>query len=431
MSDKRELGFWTCLALVVGNLIGSGVYLLPANLAPLGPNALLGWIVTIAGAMCLAFVFARLSARLPLAGGPYAFVNAAFGPVAGFAVAWSYWVMLWSGNAAVAVAAVSALSLAFPALQAPLPAAATALAISWSLILVNIRGVGLAGMVQLVTSVLKLIPLAGVVLLGAWILLRDGTAAVQPMAAVPVSAGGIAAAAALVFWGFLGLESATVPADKVEDAGHVVPRTTLLGTMATGVIYLAIAAAVGLLMPWQVTGASPAPLAEFLGRELGSGTAQVIALFAAISAIGTLNGFTLVTGEMPWAMAKGGVFPAWFAGETAQGTPARAHLLSGALATCVLLLNYTGGSATQLFADVATISLAAGMVAYFASALAAIRLLPGDRTLTLLSLVSVVFVLWMIWGLGTRACLWGIGLIALGLPVYFWVRHGTSTADPA
>ena len=172
MQEKRALGVWAALALVVGNMIGSGIYLLPATLAPLGTNAMIGWLVTIAGAMCLAFVFARLAAVIPAAGGPYAFARAAFGPATGFAVAWSYWVLVWAGNGAIAVAVVSALSLPFPALGSGVPAVVATLALVWGLVAVNIRGVGLAGRVQVVTAILKLVPLAGVFALAAWLLLR-------------------------------------------------------------------------------------------------------------------------------------------------------------------------------------------------------------------------------------------------------------------
>lgn len=420
-NSPRLLGPYAALALVVGNMIGSGIYLLPATLAPLGTNALIGWGVTIIGALCLAFVFARLSAILPLAGGPYAYANAAFGPAAGFATAWSYWVLVWAGNGAIAIAVVSALGLVFPVLASGAPSAAAALAIVWLLVLVNIRGVALAGGVQMVTAALKLLPLAGVILLAAWLLLREGSGALASNAPVPLSAGAVANAAALTFWGFLGVESATVPANKVADAARVVPRMTMIGTALTGVAYLGVAAAVALLMPASVTAHSPAPIAEFLGRSLGPGMAAVVALFAAISAFGALNGFILVQGEMPWAMAKGGVFPAWFAAEGRAGTPARAHLVSGALVTAVMLLNYSG-STGQLFQDVATISLAAGMIAYLACALAACRLLPGDRVLVVAAIVSALFVGWMTWGLGWKADLWGCALMAAGLPVYWGVR---------
>lgn len=420
---RRALGFWAALALVVGNMIGSGIYLLPATLAPLGANALIGWVATIAGAMTLALVFARLAAKLPCAGGPYAFADAAFGPAIGFSVAWSYWILIWTGNGALAVAVVSALGVPFPAIASGLPAFAAAVVLIWILVAINMRGVALAGLFQLVTTVAKLVPLAAILLLALWLLLANGRAALVANPPVPLSAGAISAAVALTFWGFLGVESATVPADRVRDAARTIPRVTVIGTALTGAVYVLVAGAVGLMMPAEVAAASPAPLAAFLGRAWGSGALEIAAIFAAISAFGALNGFILLQGEMPRAMARGGVFPAWFGAEGRRGTPVRAHLLSGALVTAVMALNYTGHTAT-LFADIATISLAAGMLAYFVTALAALKLLPGDRAAAVAAVVAAGFVLWMIYGLGLRANLWGLGLLACGLPVFLWVRRG-------
>jgi len=418
---RRVLGFWPALALVVGNMIGSGIYLLPATLAPLGANALIGWGVTILGAMALAFVFARLAAKIPCAGGPYAFADAAFGPAVGFAVAWSYWILIWAGNGAVSIAVVSALSVPFPALASGAPAFVTALVLIWGLVAVNIRGVALAGRIQLVTAVVKLAPLVAVILVVLWLLARDGGAAIVDNPPVPLGAGAVAGAVALTFWGFLGVESATVPADKVRDAARTVPLVTLLGTALTGAVYVLVAGGITLMMPAGEVAASHSPLAAFLGTWWGGGAAQIVAVFAAISALGTLNGFILLQGEMPWAMARGGVFPAWFGKESRHGTPARAHIVSGVLVTIVMALNFTG-STGALFADIATISLAAGMLAYFVSALAAIRLLSGDRAVVFAAVIAAGFVLWMIYGLGLRANLWGLGLLALGLPVFLWVR---------
>jgi APA family basic amino acid/polyamine antiporter len=421
VSPRRVLGFWPALALVVGNMIGSGIYLLPATLAPLGANALIGWGVTILGAMALAFVFARLAAKLPCAGGPYAFADAAFGPVVGFAVAWSYWILIWAGNGALAIAVVSALSVPFPALAGGAPAFVTALVLIWALVAVNIHGVALAGRIQLVTALLKLAPLVAIIGVVLWLLFREGGSAVVDNPPVPIGAGAIAGAIALTFWGFLGVESATVPADKVKNAARTVPIVTLLGTALTGAIYVLVAGGVTLMMPAGEVAASHAPLAAFLGRFWGGEVEQIVAVFAAISALGTLNGFILLQGEMPWAMARGGVFPAWFGKESRRGTPARAHLVSGLLVTLVMALNYTGSTGT-LFAEIATISLAAGMLAYFVSALAALKLLAGDRPVQLAAAISAGFVLWMIYGLGLHANLWGFGLLALGLPVFLWVR---------
>lgn len=408
----------------MGNLIGSGIYLLPATLAPLGANATLGWVVTIAGAMTLSFVFARLAAAIPRAGGPYAYADAAFGPVIGFATAWSYWTLVWAGNGAVAVAVVSALSLAFPAL-AP-HAAIAAVVLVWLAVLVNIRGVDLAVRLQMATMVIKLVPLAAVVLLAAWLLLTRGVAVSQEVA-VPLTVTGTAGAAALTFWGFLGVESATVPADRVADARRIVPRATLIGTAAVGVIYLIVSSAITALMPRATVAASPAPIAAFLGLGFGGGVAQVVALFAAISALGTLNGFVLLQGEVPRAMAQGGVFPRWFARETAQGTPARAHVVAGLLVTAVTLANFTRGMG-DLFAFVASVSLAAGMLAYLASALAAVKLLRDDPVARVVGVIAAVFVGWLSYGLGAEANGWALALLLAGVPVYLAVRRGGASA---
>ncbi|MEG8038875.1 amino acid permease [Sphingomonas sp. LR60] len=420
MEGKGALGFWGALALVMGNLIGSGIYLLPATLAPFGANATFGWVVTIAGAMALAFVFARLAAAVPQAGGPYAYADAAFGPAVGFATAWSYWTLIWAGNGAVAVAAVSALSVAIPAL-AP-HAAIAAVAMVWVFVGVNVRGVAAAARVQVVTMVLKLMPLAAVALLAGWLLLTKGGAAVVQDAPVPLAAGTIAGAAALTFWGFLGVESATVPADRMRDPARTVPRATLIGTAAVGVIYLIVSGAITALMPRAAVTASPAPIADFLGSALGGATAQIVALFATVSALGTLNGFVLLQGEVPRAMARGGVFPRWFGHENAAGVPVRAHVLAGMMVTAVTLANYTRGMG-DLFAFVAAVSLAAGMLAYFVSALAGVALLRGDTVGRIAGLASALFIAWLSYGLGPEANAWALVLLLAGVPVYWWVRR--------
>lgn len=420
LTDRKALGFWGALALVMGNLIGSGIYLLPATLAPFGANATWGWVVTIAGAMTLAFVFARLAAAVPQAGGPYAYADAAFGPAIGFATAWSYWTLIWAGNGAVAVAAVSALSVAIPAL-AP-HAALAAVAMVWVFVGVNVRGVAAAARVQMVTMALKLVPLAAVALLALWLLLSKGGAAVVHEAPVPLAAGTVAGAAALTFWGFLGVESATVPADRMQDPARTVPRATLIGTAAVGLIYLVVSGAITTLMPRAAVAASPAPIADFLGGALGGTTTQIVALFAAVSALGTLNGFVLLQGEVPRAMARGGVFPRWFGRENGAGVPVRAHLLAGVLVTGVTLANYTRGMG-DLFAFVAAVSLAAGMLAYFVSALAGLRLLRGDTAARAAGLGAAGFVAWLSYGLGLEANIWALVLLAAGIPVYGWVRR--------
>ena len=426
-SDKpRGLGPWMALALVVGNLIGSGVYLLPATLAPLGANQLIGWIVTSAAALAMALVFARLGAKTPMAGGPYGYVQAAFGPFAGFVTAWSYWILLWAGNGALAVAVVSALSGVIPAIgHVPGLPAVMAVGCVWVLTLVNIRGVRGAGDLTLVTTLVKSVPLLAVIGLAGWLWLSGTPPIVQTP--VPITGGNIAAAAGLCFWAFLGIESATVPADKVEHAARVVPMATLVGTVLSGAIFLGISLAFQGYMPIAAAAGSPAPVAAFLGRHFGGAVGGIVAVFAAISAFGALNGFILLQGEMPWAMARGGVFPQWFAAESRNGTPARGHVVSSLLLSAVTLLNFGRGMG-DLFQFIASVSLAAGMLTYAMTMLAAIRLLPGERLIVPVALFGAVFSAWATWGLGLEAMAYGAGLLACGLPIYWAVRRGQRLA---
>lgn len=421
----RKLGFAALLALVVGNMVGSGIYLLPAQLAPLGWNQFIGWGITIVGALALAQVFAALGARVPLAGGPYAFAREAFGPLAGFVTAWAYWVMSWVGNAAVAVAVVSALAAIFPALGSTqgLPAL-LAVACVWSVTLINIRGIRAAGRMQEVTVLLKLLPLLALIGIALWLLAIGAPRVPDP--GVPLTADKFALAAGLTFWGFLGLESGTVPADKIDDPARNIPRATMLGVALTGAVYIGISAAFALYMPVAEAAAAPAPIAAFLGRYLGNDVAMVVAAFAAISAFGTLNGWVLIQAEMPAAMAKGGVFPAWFGAENAAGSPVRSHLVSSSLLTVVTLLNYQKGLG-ELFGFIASVSLAAGLVAYLMSALAALKIVRGSVVTVLAALVAIAFFGWAEYGLGQAALAYAAVLIAAGLPVYWWVRTAAAS----
>ena len=424
-TSQRRLGFWALLALVIGNMVGSGIYVLPAQLAPLGWNQFAGWAITIVGAMALGLVFAALGRRLPLAGGPYAYAREAFGPLAGFTAAWAYWVMSWVGNAAVAVAVVSALAAIFPSLATTTGAPAVlAVACVWIVTLVNIRGVRSAGRLQEWTVALKLLPLVLLILLALWFALTGAPRAPDPH--VPFTTDKIAAAAGLTFWAFLGLEAATVPADKVEDPARNIPLATLWGVGLAGLVYLGISAAFAFYMPMAEAAASTAPVADFLGRVFGPEVAVVVALCAAISAFGTLNGWVLVQAEMPWAMAKGGVFPAWFGAENAAGSPVRSHLVSSSLLSIVTLMNYQRGLG-DLFNFIASVSLSAGLVAYLMSAFAVLRL-SRDRVLTLLAaVVAAAYVFWAEYGLGIEAMAYAGALLLAGLPVYWWVRNAKSS----
>jgi basic amino acid/polyamine antiporter, APA family len=431
---QRVFGFWVCLALVVGNMIGSGFFLMPATLAPFAWNGVAGWVVTTAGALCLALVFGSLARLLPKAGGPYAYTRAAFGPFAAFVVAWSYWVSMWIGNVAIATGVVAPLSTVLPGVADH--SALITLALVWGLVAINCHGARTVGTIQLVTTVLKLLPIAAVVLLAILVLGQGGGEAAPPLRGADLSFSGttgIAAAATLTLWSFLGLESATVPAERVEEPGRNIPRATLIGVVVTGIVYTFACSAVALLMPAERAAESAAPMADFIGLHWGGPAATLIALFAALAAFGTLNGWILMQGELPWAMAKDGVFPAWFAKLSRRGTPARAHVAGGLLLTAVLALNQSR-SMTDLFGFLILLATTASLVAYLACSLAAVKLRAESKRIPFF-LLAALFSLWAIGGAGREAMLWGAALLLSGVPIYFMMKRnllrGTAVGTPA
>jgi APA family basic amino acid/polyamine antiporter len=421
-----KLGFGMTVALVVGNIIGSGVYLVPASLAPYGRNSLSAWLFTAGGALVLAVVFAALSRSLPAEGGLYAYTRAAFGERAGFMVAWGYWVSIWVGNAAIATGAVSYTSAVLPwIVNVPGASALVTLAVVWLLTLVNCYGVRAAGWVQVVTTILKLVPLAAVGLFGLFFVRGD---LVTAHAGVPLSLDATTAAATLTLWALLGLESATVPADKVRDPERTIPRATLAGTIVSAAACAISCSIVLVLIPPDKLAVSNAPFADVAEVLFWPGAGQLVAVFAAISAYGALNGWILLQGELPSALARHGLFPERFARVSRRGAPVTALVTGSVLVSLLVLMNFHK-SLVEVFTFMILLSTAATLVAYLSCSLALLVLLRRGRVesrhaawLAAAGAFGAFYSLWAIAGAGRSTMLWGAVLILAALPVHALVR---------
>ena len=419
----RKLGLFAAIALIMGNMIGSGVFLLPASLAPYGWNAVLGWVVTIAGTLVLAWVFAALTRALPAARDPTGFVTEAFGELPAFLVAWLYLVSIWSAVASISMAGVSYLSSLVPVISATafLPSLCAMLLV-WTMTVVNLRGVHAAGRFQILTVALKLVPLLGVIGLAA-LVLGQGTGEIRPFVASEIDTGQLSGAAALTLFALLGFECASVAAGKVENPAVNVPRATLWGTALTGLVYLLVCSAVALMLPEAVAAASPAPLATFVETYWNTGTGQLLSLFAIVSCVGAVNGWVLLQGELPRSMAERGILPAWFAATDARGTPMRALLLSGAIATFFLV--FTASRSMQgIYEFLLLLSTSSTLWLYLLCALAAVRM----KVVRGPALVGAAYALWTLWGAGLEATGWSIVLAVAGMPLYLWARRGQPQA---
>jgi APA family basic amino acid/polyamine antiporter len=416
----RGLGLPMATALVVGNMIGSGVFLLPASLGPYGAVSMVGWAFSSAGAMLLAVTFAWLARDLPRAGGPYAYTRAAFGDFAAFLVAWGYWISICAGNAAIAVAMVSYVGF-HTIIGSASPGIGAALAVAgiWLLTWVNARGVRTAGGVQLVTTALKLGPLIAVGTLGLVYAEWENFAPFNPSGRTTV--GAVSATAALTLWAFLGLESATIPADHVRQADRTIPRATLLGTALAGVVYvLGSVAVMGVLSP-GVVATSPAPYADAAERMWGHWASHAVALGAAVSCFGALNGWILLQGQIPLAAADDGLFPRVFGRRSARGTPTTALVLSSILVTLIVAANYAKGL-VGAFTFIILLATLATLIPYAFSTAALVvsdarRRVFVPRRLTV-ALLAFAFSAWAIVGAGADTMFWGCVLLLAGVPLY-------------
>ena len=415
----RKLGLFAAIALVVGNMIGSGVFLLPASLAPFGWNAVFGWLVTIAGTLVLAWLLAVLTRALPAARDPMGFVEEGFGEVAAFLVAWIYWVSVWTAVVSIAVAAISYLSAFAPWIgTTPMAPALCSIALVWAMTLINLRGVHAAGNFQILTVVLKTLPLLAVIVVAA-IVLGDGSAEIRPYEPATINGTDLRGAAALTLFALLGFECASLAAAQVENPEVNVPRATMWGTALTGLIYLLVCSAVALMLPEAEAVASPAPLASFVARYWSAEAASLVTVFAIISCVGAINGWVLMQGELPRNMAMRRMLPAWFGRTDARGTPLQALIASSVIATLCLLIN-ASRSMQGIYEFVLLLSTSAALWLYLACALAAWRL----RIARMVALPGAVYAVWTLWGAGWEASGWSLVLMLAGLPLYWWARRG-------
>lgn len=429
--NNKPLGLWMATALVTGNMIGSGIFLLPSSLAGFGAISLVGWIVSAFGALTVALVFAGLSRQVSGSGGPYIYTRAAFGDLPGFLVGWGYWISMVAGNAAIAIALVGYLAVFFPTLsEQPMLASGVALLMIWVLVVVNVFGVKVAGMVQLVTTVVKLMPLIAVGMVGLFFL--------QPENFQPLNLSGessfsaITATAVLTFWAFMGMECANIPADEVRNPEKTVPRAAVGGTLLAACVYIPGTISVMGIMPAEQLALSTAPYADAARLLFSDGAYYLVAAGAVIACLGALNGWTLCVGQLPLAAAKDQLFPAGFGSLSRFGTPAVGITLSSVLVSALVLMNYSEGLVDQ-FTFVILLATLTALLPYLVCALSRIVLALRNRDDKLVSRLDFAvaglasaFTTWAILGTGFATIVWGCVLLLCGLPVFFWIRRSAT-----
>ena len=434
-TKSQKIGLLTTTSLVVGNMIGVGIFVLPAVLSNYGSVSLLGWLFTATGALILAKIFSNFSKIIvSKSGGPYVYSKAGFGDFIGFLVAWGYWIACWVGNGAIAIAIIGAASFFIPELASnSVLSVSLGLALIWIFTWINARGITDSGKIQLVTTIFKILPLLFVIIVGLFFFEFDNFPAFNLTGESNFSA--ISAVATLTLYAFLGIECATIPAENIENPDKTIPKATMLGTIIVTILYILGTVVLFGVLPLDILQNSPAPFAEAAKIIGGNYGGYFVAVGVLISGIGVLNGWILITGQISMATAKDDLFPDFFKKENKNGAPVNGFIIGGVLSSVVMLMNYTEGLVEQ-FEFIVQLTVLVILMPYLFTA-ASYALIVIEKKLHtkswiktfLLSALGFTYSLWAIYGSGSETVFYGLLLMLIGIPIYIYMKWIKSKKD--
>lgn len=424
---KKEIGLFTATALVVGNMMGSGIFMLPASLAGVsGPGAtILAWILTGLGSLVLALTFANLGSKIPKTGGTYEYSRLAYGNFMGFMTAWLYWNGSWIGNATIFIVVATYLGEVISALtNSPMVGFLFCSAILWTSTYINIRGTKLAGMVTSIITVFKVLLFIFFIVIG---LMYFDPTNLTPMFPAGKGVSTIPMAAALTLWAFMGLETASVAGGEIKNPEKNVKRSTIMGMLISTVLYILISIVAMGAMNQSELATSTAPISDIIVKVLNLKSLDALNIAIAISILGTGMGWLLSTARVAYAAGEDGIFPKTFAKvHPKYNTPYVALIIGSIFINIIFLMNFTKGlaGAYNFIVVLATLSY---LPIYAISTIAEIILMVKDDKkpslkahlgLIIRCLIGFAFAVWAIYASGAEIVMYGFILILLGVPVY-------------
>ena len=427
--EKEQIGIYVATSLVVGSMIGSGIFMLPASMAKIGSISLLGWLFSGVGALLLAFVFSRLSKLVPKTGGPYIYPKEGFGDFVGFLSGWGYWLSILVTNASIAIGFTGYLLVFIPAWSdSQMAMILIPILTVWLLTWINSRGIKSGGFIQLSTTIFKVIPLVAITIAGFFIFNSSHF--------VPFNASGssdlaaIVASITLTLFAFLGMEAATVPAGNIRDPEITIPKATIIGTIITIIIYLLSSVSIMGVIPQDQLANSSAPFAEAAYIIWGSTGKYLVGLGALISTFGALNGWILMQGHLPLAMAEDDMLPPIFKRKSKRNLPVFGLVVSSLLITIVVLANSSGGL-VAIFTLLILVGTFLALVSYLFSSLSEVmiilklKLAGWEKQIMkafVLSIPAFAFSVLAIYGAGMKIVFYGFLILILGMPIYIWSK---------
>jgi APA family basic amino acid/polyamine antiporter len=423
---EHRLGLPSPVALVVGGIVGTGIFGIPAAVAAYGWLTVPAFVVVGVGSIAIALSFAQLVRRTERSGGPYRYADDAFGPFAGFLAAWTYWIQGWTGHATISVAGAGYLATLVGAGDGKGTTLALASVVLVLPVLNNLVGTRSVGAAVLSTTIIKIAALAIVAVVGL-LSFHSGN-----VGHVTEHGGDVAhalpACCALLLFSFLGMEGAAVATDRVQHPRRNVPRAVVGGVIGVAVLYLAATLAVQGTLPQDQLAQSSAPFAD-AARELfgGDWAAKAMAAVAVLSALGSLNGWNMVNAEMVAGASRDGVFPPIAGTRDRRGIPVLALIVNAALAIVLIFAN-AAGDALSLFTTLALLSTFVYVFGYVLSVAAELlHALTDDeanvsKARVATAVLALAFAIWMAGAAGPSAVRAGTVLVLLGVVAYVLTR---------
>ncbi len=374
-SNAKKIGLIACTGVVAGNMMGSGIALLPSPLASVGSISIYSWLICIVGALSLAFVFARLATKNPQEGGPIAYAGEV-SPVFGFQTGVLYYHANWIGNLAIALTGVSYLSVCFPGLNTPIPAGFAPIASVWLFTLVNLLGGSWVSRLGTIGLGLILIPVGGTALFG-WTHFDSARYSQNWNVSAGSDGHAVITAVLICLWSFVGVESAAVSSGMVENPKRTVPLATMLGTGLAGLIYVLSTQMISGMFPASEVAASGAPFALATTALFGSWTAPFVSAFTALACFTSLGSWMMLVGEAGTRAANDGNFPKVYGETDRNGVPKKGLLIASSMMTLLMLVLMFFSSetahASDLFNQLTTDAVLLTMLPYFYSSINLIR----------------------------------------------------------
>ena len=425
--NTKIIGFWRGWSIAVGCAIGSGIFMMPTLLAPYGLIGFGGWLIAGAGSILVALTMSRLVRRIPKTGGPYVYANEGLGHFAGFIIAWTYWIACITAIAGISIAFVSYLGFFIPAISnSALLSLLASLVLVWLIVTLNIFSIESSAKFQVVSTLLKLLPLFFMMFLGLVGFDSNNLPEMNPTNANPFIL--LATVTTLVMWSFVGIETATVPAENFINPEKTIPKVLIAAVLSVLTIYILVSIAVAAIVPADELMNSSAPFALAATKILGFSGGVIIAFGALISTLGSLNANTLTAGNITFAAARDKLLPSKFLTLSDAGTPIFSFILAGSFVSFLLMLNYTKGliDAFIFFAMLSTLST---LIAYLFCAMAELKFLKNDHpskqrnSAIFLTFGTFLYAFFAIWGAGMEIVFYSFMLILVGMPMYAWMRE--------